>query len=126
MNHKLIFSVLATLASAYAVTNNGVENNINRGSGERVSFWSGLETLEVSNRRGGQNIASLSSGLNVSPDGQDACSAFRSLEWLAYSLIEPTEDFTAEAGTRVFTSARRQGGPVVVSQLAHRVMRGKY
>ncbi|KAI9163168.1 hypothetical protein HJFPF1_04767 [Paramyrothecium foliicola] len=44
-----------------------------------------------------------------------ACVAFRSLEWLAYNLIQPTEEITSEAGTRVFVPKHEQGGPLVLN-----------
>lgn len=43
-----------------------------------------------------------------------ACTIFSALEWLAFSLIEPAQDITAEAGTRVHVAPEAQGGPLVV------------
>ena len=51
-------------------------------------------------------------------DGSDACVVFKALEGLAFSLIEPTEDILAEAGTKVFVPANQQSGPLVVCTAA--------
>lgn len=44
----------------------------------------------------------------------DACVVLRALEFLAASLVEPTNDITSEAATQVFVDPADQGGPLVV------------
>ncbi|CAM1504688.1 Fc.00g022790.m01.CDS01 [Cosmosporella sp. VM-42] len=47
-------------------------------------------------------------------NGFDACIVFRALEYLAFSLIEPTGDILSESATRVFLPAGEQNGPLVL------------
>jgi hypothetical protein len=64
---------------------------------------------------GSQSEITFWNDFSVPLGDEDTCLAFRSLEWIAYNLIEATSDITPEAAHRVFVRPKKQSGPIVVS-----------
>lgn len=48
---------------------------------------------------------------------EHSCVVFRSLEWLAFSLIEETEQISSKSGEHIYVDPAKQSGSLAVSSL---------